>query len=107
MLIVLFNRVRSLSIVLQDVEVVLPERELSSQQETELHDIAEGCHNVLKKLNEILEKYQELDSSPKTGRKARRVWKRMKWEPEDIKEVRSRIVANITLLNAFQGRLAR
>jgi len=31
----------------------------------------------------------------------------MKWEPEDIKELRSRIVANITLLNAFHGRLTR
>jgi hypothetical protein len=101
------NRVRSLSIVIQDVEVILPERELTSRQKTELHDIVKGCRNVLEKLNETLEKYQELDSSPKTGRKARKAWKRLKWEPEDIKELRGRIVANITLLNAFQGRLAR
>jgi Cdc6-like AAA superfamily ATPase len=49
-----------------------------------------------------------LDSNPKTfGRKARKVWKRLKFEPEDIKELRSRIVANITLLNAFNDRLTR
>jgi hypothetical protein len=29
------------------------------------------------------------------------------WEPEDIRELRSRISSNITLLNAFNGRFAR
>lgn len=37
----------------------------------------------------------------------KRVWKRLKWEPEDIKELRSRIIAHITLLNAFNSRLTR
>jgi hypothetical protein len=103
-----FNRVRSLSIILQDVETVLPERELTKQQQTELHDIAEGCRNVLQNLNETLDKYQELDSNPKTfGRKARRVWKRLKLEPEDIKELRSRMSSNVVLLNAFNSQLTR
>ncbi len=102
------DRVKNLSNVLRDIEDLLPQRELNSQQTTELHDIAEGCRNVLKNLNEILKKYQELDSNPKTvGRKAQRAWKRLKWEPEDIKELRSRIIANIVLLNTFQVRLAR
>jgi Cdc6-like AAA superfamily ATPase len=35
------------------------------------------------------------------------VWKRLKWEPEDIKELRSRISTNITLLNAFNSQLTR
>jgi hypothetical protein len=100
-----FDRVRSLSIVLQDVEVVLPQQELTSQQTDELHKIAEGCHNVLTKLNGILKKYQDLGSNRNPfGKKA---WKRLKWEPEDVKELRSRIVANVTLLNAFQERLSK
>ena len=37
----------------------------------------------------------------------KKVWKRLKWEPEDIRELRSRINSNITLLNAFNGRLTR
>jgi len=102
------DRVKSLSKFLRDIDDLLPERELTSQQQTELDDIAKGCRSVLKNLNETLEKYHELDSNPKPlGRKARRVWKKLKWEPEDIKELRSRIIANITLLNAFQGKLAR
>jgi hypothetical protein len=35
------------------------------------------------------------------------VWKRVKWEPDDIREFRSRITANITLLNAFNGRVTK
>ena len=108
MLIVYFDRIKSRSNVLRDVEDLLQERELISRQITDLRDIAEGCRNVLQDLKAKLEKYQELDASPKTFNvKARRVWKRLKWEPEDIKELRSRIIANVILLNAFQGRLTR
>ena len=35
------------------------------------------------------------------------MWKRLKWEPEDIKQLRSRISTNIGLLNAFTSRLTR
>jgi hypothetical protein len=35
------------------------------------------------------------------------VWKRLKWEPEDIRELRSRISSNITFLNAFNSQLTR
>jgi peptidoglycan hydrolase CwlO-like protein len=108
MLIVRFNRVRSLSIVLQDVEVVLPERELTSQQKADLHGIADGCRNVLDELEKLLDKYRELESCPESvGKRVKKVWKRLKWEPEDIQELRNRISSNITLLNAFNGRLTR
>lgn len=102
------DEVRSLSIILQDVEVVLSEQELNTQEKTEMKEIADGCRNVLDKLEKTLDKYGELKSSPESvGKKVKRVWKRLKWEPEDIRELRSRIVANITLLNTFQERLAR
>ncbi|KAH6705255.1 ankyrin repeat-containing domain protein [Leptodontidium sp. MPI-SDFR-AT-0119] len=101
------DEVRSLSIVLQDLEVVLSEPDLSTQQKTELREIADGCLNVLKKLEETLDKYGELKSgSGSVGKRIKRVWKRLKWEPEDIKELRSRIVANVALLNTFQGKIA-
>jgi hypothetical protein len=104
----LIDRVRSLSIVLQDVEVVLPERELTSQQKTELHNIADGCRTVLDKLEKTLEKYRELGSGSKgVGRRVKKMWKRLKWEPEDIRELRSRIITNITMLIAFNSRLTR
>jgi hypothetical protein len=65
--------------VLRGVDDVLPERELTSQQKSELNNVAKGCFNVLTKLKETLEKYQELDSDSNTfGRTSRRVWKRLK-----------------------------
>jgi hypothetical protein len=100
-------RLRSLHIVLQDIEVSLPGRELIDQQKAELHDIANGCRNVLRELEETLVKYEQVGlSSDRIIKKAKRVWKRLRWEPEDIREFRSRIISNIALLSAFQEKLA-
>lgn len=106
MLTSLANRVRSLSIVLQDVE--LSEQDLSIQQKTELGEIANGSRDVLRALEQMLDKYGELKpGSGSTGMRMKRVWKRLKWEPTDIQELRSRLVANVILLNAFQGRVSK
>jgi hypothetical protein len=104
-----FNRVRNLSIVLQDVEIVLPERELTSQQKIELGRITGGCRNILKELEETLEKHQDLDSggAKSLAGKPRRVWKKLKWNQTDIEEFRSRITLNIMLLNTLVGRITR
>ena len=39
--------------------------------------------------------------------KSRRAWKRLKWEPDDIQELRSRVALNVGYLNAFNGSLIR
>ena len=99
---------RSLSIVLQDAEIAISAPDLDAQHKTELREIADGCLNVLQKLEQTLDKYSELQSdSGRIENRVKRAWKRLKWEPEDIEELRSRIVANVTLLNAFQGQMAR
>ena len=102
------DRVRSLSIVLQDVDVVISQSEPASQEKKNLEDITASCRNVLGELEKTLDQYIELDSKPKSvGKKVRRAWKRLKWEPEDIRELRSQISSNVTLLNAFNGRFVR
>lgn len=102
-----YSRVRSLSIVLQDVEV-LSGQGLSKSQVKELEDIVRSCRNVLETLEQTLDKYRELQLVPQGfGGKIRRVWKRVNWDPDDIRDLRSRIVTNITLLDAFQGQLIR
>jgi hypothetical protein len=101
-----FNRVRSLSIILQDVEVVVPQRDLTSLQMTDLEEIVQRCGNVLEELGKTLDKYQELDSSSKSlGGKSRRVWKRLTWDQDGIDGARSRITSNVTLLDTFLERL--
>jgi hypothetical protein len=108
-----FSRVRSLSIILDDVKVVLPQRDLTSERRKELVSIIVGCYNVLNTLDETLGKYQEpgsnpKDCDPKSFRfKFRRGWKRLRWEPDEVKELRSRITSNISLLNTFNGQLIR
>jgi len=77
------DRVKSLSNILRDIDDVLSQRELTSWQTTELYDVIGGCRAVLAELGGTLGK------------------KNLKWEPEDLTELQSRIIANITVLNAF------
>jgi hypothetical protein len=73
-----------------------------------LEDIDKGCRNVLDELQRILDKNTELSSETGSiGKRIKRVWKRFKWDQEDINKLRSRISANIGFLNAFNGRLTR
>jgi hypothetical protein len=106
MLIVRFNSVKVLSNVLRDVDDVLPQRDITSSQKKDLDEIAQGCYNVLKKLEETLDKYQELDSSVKGIReKSRRVWKRFQWDQGEIDQFRNRINLSISAFGTFLGRI--
>jgi hypothetical protein len=101
------DRVRGLSIILQDVDIVISERELNEQQKKDLKVIFNACHNVLDELEGMLYKYSELDLRQRgISQKVERVWKRLTWEPDDIRELRSRITLNVTLLNSFSERFA-
>ncbi|KAL9118356.1 MAG: hypothetical protein Q9187_005101 [Circinaria calcarea] len=101
------EEVKSLSNVLRDLEDVLPERELTDRQKTHLHDITQGYHSVLVDSDKIVEKYWSLDVNHRSlSGKSQRLWKRLKWEPDDVAELRSRISSNINLLNAFNGGIA-
>lgn len=107
MLIIRFDSVKVLSNVLRDVDDVLPQRRLTSLQEKNLVEIAQGCYNVLKELEETLDKYQELDSSVKGIRgTSRRVWKRFQWDQGEIDQFRNRINLNISAFSNFLGRIA-
>lgn len=104
----LANRVRGLSIVLQDADIILPEKELIDQQKTELNEIVQGCHNLLEELNITLGRYQELDPGAKTSNgRHRRVWKRLNWDQKVIDGFRGRISSNILLLNTFLELISR
>lgn len=94
--------------MLQDVEDRLSGPDLDERQEKDLRDITISCCDVLSDLKTTLDKYSELKSVyASAGSRAKRIWKRIKWEPDDIKELRSRVIVNLTLLNAFQGKIDR
>ena len=111
LLINFFSRIKGLSNVLrdlEDLEDVLSVQELSSEQKESLEDAKQGCTEVLLDLNKVAEKYSELDkASKKFDDRIRRVWKRLKWEPQDVQQLRSRLTSNITLLNTIQNSLLR
>jgi hypothetical protein len=53
-------------------------------------------------LEKTLNKYNELQThGGNLGKRVKRVWKKLKWEPEDIWELRDRITSNVTLLNTY------
>jgi Cdc6-like AAA superfamily ATPase len=59
-------------------------------------------------LQRILDKNTELSAeSGSVGKRIKRVWKRIKWDPVDINNLRSRINTNINFLTAFNGNLTR
>ncbi|KAK2795967.1 hypothetical protein FQN50_009649 [Emmonsiellopsis sp. PD_5] len=105
------DEVRSLSIVLQDVGILVEGDDPNSQHAKELEHIANGCRDVLETLERTLDKYAELQTVPEkavngsVGRRMKRAWKKLKWEPDDIRDLRSRIVLNLTLLKSFEGKL--
>jgi Cdc6-like AAA superfamily ATPase len=93
---------------MQDVEVDLSSKELSNQQKTELQEIAASCRNILAQIEKSIHNYRELKTEDLMRRHTvKRVWKRLKWEPEDIHNLRQRLSSNIVLLNAFNGQITR
>jgi len=108
MLIQIMNRLRSLSIVLNDAEVTMSEQKLNPQEETNFQNVLDGCQRTLRKLEHTADKYIVLGSQQTSiGGKMKRAWKRLSIEPEDIRELRSDINVNINLLTALTGRLTR
>ncbi|KAE8331625.1 hypothetical protein BDV39DRAFT_189592 [Aspergillus sergii] len=102
------DEVRNLSFILQDVEVDFSGKELSDNQKSELRAITDSCRCVCDEIYEKINIYRVLESDHSTGlRRVVRVWKRLKWEPDDIQDLRTRISSNISLLNAFNGRITR
>ena len=108
MLTIIFNSVKVLSNVLRDVDDVLPQRDLSSQQKEDLDEIARGCQDVLNRLKEKLDESEELDSKVKgISGKSRRMWKRFQWDQTEIDQFRNRVGLNITAFGTFLGRITR
>jgi hypothetical protein len=100
--------VKILSNVARDVDDILPQRDLTSEQKKQLVEIAQGCYNALKTLEETLDKYQELDTSVKgISGKSRRIWKRYQWDQKEIDDFQSRITLNISDFGTFLGQITR
>ncbi|KAJ6051209.1 hypothetical protein N7499_010572 [Penicillium canescens] len=98
------DEVRSLSHVLHDCEVDLSIEELSDKQKKNLLEIEESCYSVLLEIEKTIARYSQLEDNQNSKiDKAKRVWRRLKWEPADISDLRSRVTSTVVILNAFIG----
>lgn len=59
--------------VLKEVEEVLSEQKLSSKEESRLEDLKAGCIDVIKDVEDHLNKYKSL------GTNSKRTWDRLRW----------------------------
>ena len=105
------HRVNSLSNVLQNVKTVLSQEGLTDQQQMALQPILEGCEAVLSELSnkKVIDDSRSSANSSRNGLLAKllRTYKRVKWDPDDIKDLRSRIALHVGCLNTFNGSFNR
>ncbi|KXJ85091.1 hypothetical protein Micbo1qcDRAFT_198942 [Microdochium bolleyi] len=102
------TEVRSLAIVLQDIEIFVSSDHVSDTQKQDLATILAGCDRTLRDTEKALDKYCDLGNQRQSiAQAARRAWKRLTFEPDDIRQLRSRISSHVTLLSSLVGGVTR
>lgn len=89
---------------MRDLEDVIPERTVPLPLSKSLKEHVEICSNLLEEIQSTLKNYHGLHTA---GSKPRRIWHRLRWEPEDIKDLRARLSSNIGLLHGINDLLNR
>ena len=94
--------------MLRNIDDVLPERDLTSYQQTELGNIIRRCRSALQDLDKTLNKFKVLDSNAiSVNGKTWIVWKRFKWDQRDFDGFCNWFGSNVLLLSTFLGRISR
>jgi hypothetical protein len=85
------------------------ENGLAEQKKQRLNEISRDCRETLNELQRTLDKHQVIQ--PGTGTKVldapRRVWKRLRWDQEEISQVQAQIHRNIGVFSLFLSGLTR
>ncbi|RSL70100.1 hypothetical protein CEP53_002017 [Fusarium sp. AF-6] len=103
----LSDETKLLSIVLQDVDVKVDESDLTPQQESNLEQAMSTCEAVLHDLQLVCDKFSDLETEKGQSRRSiRRVWKKLKWEPDEARELRERISSSIAMLTTLLNQLS-
>lgn len=103
-----YHRVRSLSIVLQEIDVESSHLKLDNEQRTDIQRIVISCRDILIDLVELVDSDGEPGSyfGDVSKKKLKQAEKRVTWEPEDIRDLEGRITSHIELLDAHFRRIA-
>ena len=94
------DEVNSLHIIIEDAAQHFESTTLSNKKQKRGKKVLEGCQNVLKDLDALIEKYNALASANTS-----QVFRRIKLGTEDIATLRARLISNTTLLDSFIQRL--
>ncbi|KAJ4855497.1 NACHT domain-containing protein [Trichoderma breve] len=97
--------IRAFSIILHDIEVNCTE--LGPEQSQEYQSVVASCKRLLVQLKRTLEEYSGVAKGDKTGKRTaiKRVWNRLKWEPDDIRDIRSQISVKIDTLRSLNDQV--
>lgn len=95
------SEVASLHLILKELEENLSDEGLDSQHRLQLGILGNSCNDVLKDLESLLRRNQNL------GTKTQRRWDKMKWGFEGMQSIRGRLTSNVSLLTAFNTTLQR
>lgn len=90
---------RRLSIIIQDVETYIP----NANQKDKLERISDDCKGLIQDIWAVIDKYKEVGQSSSI----KHVWKRLKLDPEDVRELRDRVCSVIESLTAINVRITQ
>lgn len=102
-----------LALLLEAVQCAFSANNLPSQQRANVACLVQGCESVFADATKLIDKnaviVQTNDGTIKDGlnAQAKRIWKRAKWTPEDIKDIRSRFQSSLGLLGTFLGQVTK
>ena len=94
------DEVKSLHIIIEEAAWHFESTTLSKKKQQGGKEILEGCQNVLRDLDALIEEYNTLASAGRS-----QVFRRIKLGTKDIVTLRARLTSNTTLLNSFIQRL--
>ena len=101
-------RVAGLCFTLDDIASSLSGLQTTDKQANDLSTLVTGCRGVLEDAERYIRKNESLGiESPTVSSKTRKAWRKLKWDPATVNELRDRMVATATYLNTFNASLAR
>ena len=81
---------------------------MTDKQAKDLLILVKGCHEVLDDAERYILKNEVLCTDPSSlGSKTQKAWRKLNWHPTVINQLRDRMIANTSYLNAFNNNLAR
>ncbi|KAJ9609095.1 hypothetical protein H2200_006866 [Cladophialophora chaetospira] len=90
----LADETRTLQIVVTDLKIQLEDDDIDDSVKHELQSALQNCEATLKDLNIVIDSHTELGPETSASKKLpQRIWKRLKWDSEEISKLRLRLVS--------------